>query len=80
MSSSMSFFADTSAKHSPGIQQPGACSGRQQANCRNNDGGVVNQNGVWYIPSRKDPRPPAGFENMKPQDIKPPQRFGLRFM
>jgi hypothetical protein len=60
------FSADASAKHAPGIQVQGACSGRQEKNCRNNDRGVQNAHGVWFIPGgRGKQNPPGEFWNMK---------------
>jgi hypothetical protein len=42
-----------------------ACAGKEEKNCSQNDKGVKNQHGVWFIPSRWQQNPPGEFWNMK---------------
>jgi hypothetical protein len=46
----MQFSADAFAKHSSGIQ-PFFCRD-QESDCRNNDKGIQNKHGVWFIPNQ----------------------------
>ncbi len=62
----LEFSADADSKHRAGIQQAGACSGKQERNCRVNDKGIQNEHGVWFIPGgRRNSKPPARFWDIK---------------
>jgi hypothetical protein len=64
----MHFSADAFAKHTPGIQSYNFCGvGKvQERDCRNNDKGVKNHFGVWFIPGGPaGDNPPYEFWQMK---------------
>ncbi len=62
----LEFSADADSKHRAGIQHAGACSAKQERNCRVNDKGIKNEHGVWFIPGGgRNPKPPAHFWDMK---------------
>jgi hypothetical protein len=72
----MQFSADAFAKHGIG-NNFAACRG-QESDCRNNDKGIQNKHGVWFIPNQRinEPGnlgpfgrlPPPSFWNLKCND------------
>lgn len=63
----MQFSANTFAKHPNGVFNFYACNG-QESDCRNNDKGIQNKYGVWYIPNKnyKDDGTPNGYGALPP--------------